>query len=65
MVVKAMVSTAPEIRMQIGEALNLISINDFPDKWPELIPCLAEQLGLNDISISRGAIWYFYGVIEH
>lgn len=47
--------TPSEVRLQVGEALNLISIKDFPQKWPELIPALAQQLSVHDISVVRGA----------
>ena len=49
-----MVYTPFEVRSQVGEALNLISIKDFPQRWPELIPALAQQLTCQDLSIARG-----------
>ena len=54
LLVEVMVYTPFEVRSQVGEALNLISIKDFPQRWPELIPSLAQQLSCQDISVARG-----------
>lgn len=54
MLVEVMLCTPFEVRSQVGEALNLISIKDFPQKWPDLIPSLALQLDSNQLNIQRG-----------
>eukprot|EP00210_Caulerpa_lentillifera_P007259 g6945.t1 len=54
LVIEAMVGTPGEVRMQISEALNLISQKDFPQRWPELIPSLAEKMATRDLCDLRG-----------
>jgi hypothetical protein len=50
-----MLSAAPLVRAQLGEALALISDHDFPAQWPTLLPELVQQLGSSeDLAVING-----------
>lgn len=50
-----MLSAAPLVRAQLGEALALISDHDFPAQWPTLLPELVQQLGSSeDLAVISG-----------
>lgn len=49
-----MLSTPPLVRAQLSEALTIISTQDFPHKWPRLLPELKEKLVGGDLSVVNG-----------
>lgn len=43
-VVQIMMSAPPKVRVQVSEALTIISDTDFPERWPTLLPALMEMM---------------------
>ena len=43
-VVQIMMSAPPKVRVQVSEALTIISDTDFPERWPTLLPALIERM---------------------
>ena len=43
-VVQIMMSAPPKVRVQVSEALTIISDTDFPERWPTLLPALVERM---------------------
>lgn len=41
-----MISSPPQPRKQLGEAISVIANSDFPDKWPDLVPNLVLKLDM-------------------
>ena len=54
--VDLMSKTSPEVQKQLAEAVNIISLHDFPDKWKELLPQLVTRLNTTDASIINGVM---------
>lgn len=42
--------------VQLSEAVNLISKQDFPEQWPELLPQLVEKLSVEDFNVINGVL---------
>tara|TARA_B110000977_G_scaffold100003_1_gene131240 strand:+ start:15818 stop:18799 length:2982 start_codon:yes stop_codon:yes gene_type:complete len=45
LLVGLMLSAPKLVRAQLSEALSIISVNDFPERWPGLLPELVQRLG--------------------
>jgi exportin-2 (importin alpha re-exporter) len=49
--------TSPEqIQLQLSDAISIISKEDFPDKWPDLLPTLKRQLQNSEFSVTNGVL---------
>jgi exportin-2 (importin alpha re-exporter) len=49
--------TSPEqIQRQLSDAISIISREDFPDKWPNLLPTMVEKLKAGDFHIINGIL---------
>jgi len=47
-VTQVMLSSEPQIRRQLGEAIKLICKEDFPAKWKDFLPGIVKRLNTND-----------------
>lgn len=52
-----MMLTSPEqIQLQLSDAISIISREDFPNKWPDLLPTLVERLKTGDFNVTNGIL---------
>ena len=51
-----MLSTPLIVRAQLSEALSIISMHDFPNKWPDLLPRLIQKLQTGDPATINGVL---------
>ncbi|CAF0704688.1 unnamed protein product [Brachionus calyciflorus] len=52
-----MMLTSPEqIQLQLSDAISIISREDFPEKWPDLLPALVERLKTGDFNVTNGIL---------
>jgi len=51
-----MLNSPPKVRVQLSEALAIISGHDFPFKWPTLLPQLLEKLTTTDEATLNGVL---------
>ena len=51
-----MLSTPLIVRTQLSEALSIISMHDFPNKWPDLLPRLIQKLQTGDPATINGVL---------
>lgn len=54
--VDLMSKTPPEVQKQLAEAVNIISLHDFPTKWNELLPQLVVRLNTSDLTVINGVM---------
>lgn len=49
--------TSPEkIQRQLSDAISLISVEDFPDKWPDLLVGMVERMKSGNFHIINGVL---------
>ena len=74
-VVQIMSSAPEKVKVQVSEALTIISDTDFPERWPTLLPALLEKMevaasslsspgGGEDVSALRGVLATFDSVFK-
>ena len=51
-----MLSTPLIVRAQLSEALSIISMHDFPNRWPDLLPRLVQKLQTGDPATINGVL---------
>lgn len=51
-----MIRAPPRVRVQLSEALSIISQHDFPKNWPGLLPKLIERLASTDPQVLNGVL---------
>lgn len=55
-ITELMLKAPPQVRLQLSEALTIISSHDFPRRWPTLLPQLLEKMQTEDPSILNGVL---------
>jgi exportin-2 (importin alpha re-exporter) len=55
-IVDLMLSAPPRVRAQLSEGLSIMSLHDFPARWPGLLPHLVEKLGTADLGTLHGVL---------
>ena len=52
-IVRVMLSAAPAVQNQLSDALAAISAEDFPERWPELLPTLVGEIAPGHTDMTR------------
>jgi exportin-2 (importin alpha re-exporter) len=56
-ITELMITSPEQIQRQLSDAISIISREDFPDKWPNLLPTLVEQLkATGDFHVINGIL---------
>lgn len=55
-IVELMLSSPEQIQLQLSDAISIISKEDFPAKWNDLLPSLVERLKSGDFSVTNGIL---------
>lgn len=55
-IAELMLSSPEQIQRQLSDAISIISKEDFPEKWPQLLPTLVDQLKCGDFHIINGVL---------
>lgn len=55
-ITELMLTSPEQIQRQLSDAISIISREDFPDKWPNLLPTMVEQLKTGDFHIINGIL---------
>jgi exportin-2 (importin alpha re-exporter) len=55
-ITELMLTSPEQIQRQLSDAISIISREDFPDKWPNLLPTMVEQLKTGDFHVINGIL---------
>jgi len=55
-IAELMLTSPDQIQRQLSDAISIISREDFPDKWQELLPLLVERLKSGDFNMTNGVL---------
>ena len=55
-ITELMLTSPEQIQRQLSDAISIISREDFPDKWPNLLPTMVEQLKAGDFHVINGIL---------
>ena len=55
-ITELMLTSPEQIQRQLSDAISIISREDFPDKWPHLLPTMVEQLKAGDFHVINGIL---------
>lgn len=55
-IVKLMLSMPEQVQNQLSDAISIIGREDFPEKWPDLIREMVNQLSSNDFGLVNGIL---------
>ena len=55
-IVELMLTSPDQIQRQLSDAVSIISKEDFPDKWQNLLPDMVEKLKKGDFHIINGVL---------
>lgn len=55
-ITELMLSSPEQIQRQLSDAISIISKEDFPEKWPELLPALVPKLKCGDFHVINGVL---------
>ncbi len=55
-ITELMLTSPEQIQRQLSDAISIISKEDFPEKWQDLLPQLVERLKSGDFNITNGVL---------
>lgn len=55
-IIELMLTSPEQIQLQLSDAISLISREDFPDKWPDLLTGMVERMKTGDFHIINGVL---------
>ncbi len=55
-ITELMLTSPEQIQRQLSDAISIVSKEDFPEKWPDLLPALVEKLKSGDFHILNGVL---------
>lgn len=55
-IIELMLTSPEQIQLQLSDAISIISKEDFPGKWTDLLPTLVERLKTGDFSVANGVL---------
>ena len=55
-IAELMLTSPDQIQRQLSDGITIISREDFPDKWQDLLPTLVERLKSGDFNINNGVL---------
>lgn len=55
-ITELMLTSPEQIQLQLSDSISIISKEDFPEKWPDLLPTLVERLKNADFSVTNGVL---------
>jgi exportin-2 (importin alpha re-exporter) len=55
-ITELMLTSPEQIQRQLSDAISIISKEDFPEKWQDLLPTLVERLKSGDFNITNGVL---------
>lgn len=55
-IVELMLTSPEQIQLQLSDAISIISKEDFPGKWNDLLPSLVERLKTGDFQVANGVL---------
>lgn len=55
-IIELMLTSPEQIQRQLSDAISLISREDFPDKWPDLLTGMVERMKTGDFHIINGVL---------
>jgi len=55
-IIELMLTSPEQIQRQLSDAISLISVEDFPDKWPDLLVGMVERMKTGDFHIINGVL---------
>jgi len=55
-IVELMLTSPEQIQLQLSDAISIVSKEDFPEKWTDLLPSLVERLKTGDFSVANGVL---------
>lgn len=55
-IAELMVTSPEKIQGQLSDAISIISREDFPEKWQDLLPALVERFKSNDFNVTNGVL---------
>lgn len=55
-IIDLMLTSPEQIQRQLSDAISIISKEDFPDKWPNLLSGMVENLGKGDFHLINGVL---------
>lgn len=55
-IIELMLTSPEQIQRQLSDAISLISKEDFPDKWPDLLVGMVERMKTGDFNVINGVL---------
>lgn len=55
-IIELMLTSPEQIQRQLSDAISLISVEDFPDKWPDLLVGMVERMKSGNFHIINGVL---------
>jgi len=55
-ITELMLTSPEQIQRQLSDAISIISKEDFPEKWPDLLPTMVERLKTGDFHVTNGIL---------
>lgn len=55
-IIELMLTSPEQIQRQLSDAISLISVEDFPDKWPDLLVSMVERLKAGNFHVINGVL---------
>jgi exportin-2 (importin alpha re-exporter) len=55
-IIELMLTSPEQIQRQLSDAISLISVEDFPDKWPNLLTGMVERMKSGNFHVINGVL---------
>ena len=55
-IIELMLTSPEKIQRQLSDAISLISVEDFPDKWPDLLVGMVERMKSGNFHVINGVL---------
>ena len=55
-IIELMLSSPEQIQRQLSDSISLISVEDFPDKWPDLLQGMVERMKSGNFHVINGVL---------
>ena len=63
-IIELMLTSPEQIQRQLSDAISIISKEDFPDKWPNLLSGMVEKLGSGDFHLINGVLQTAHSIFK-
>lgn len=63
-IVELMLTSPEQIQLQLSDAISIISKEDFPGKWNDLLPSLVERLRTGNFQVANGVLHTAHSIFK-